>query len=177
MRMPTLPGTRTRTYARTGTHTDIILVAFPRQQRFAKAHQCYGARTLPVLSVILGYIYGYNVINYHFCTVLYQSPRVNDLLAVLRNIQSPSDDSNMLEQPRRCMYMVVQIWPGLFVCKQVTVCPGHIWTTLCNVTSSRVHETIVAVEKWYYVYLFVCVRAWAGLAQSVLRLITGVEFR
>jgi hypothetical protein len=27
-------------------------------------------------------------------------------------------------------YKVVQIWPGLFVCKQVTVCPGHIWTTL-----------------------------------------------
>jgi hypothetical protein len=28
------------------------------------------------------------------------------------------------------MYKVVQIWPGRFVCKQVTVCPGHIWTTL-----------------------------------------------
>jgi hypothetical protein len=28
------------------------------------------------------------------------------------------------------MYKVVQIWPGLFVCKQVTVCPGNIWTTL-----------------------------------------------
>jgi hypothetical protein len=27
-------------------------------------------------------------------------------------------------------YKVVQIWLGLFVCKQVTVCPGHIWTTL-----------------------------------------------
>jgi hypothetical protein len=27
-------------------------------------------------------------------------------------------------------YKVVQIWPGLFVCKQVTVCPDHIWTTL-----------------------------------------------
>jgi hypothetical protein len=27
-------------------------------------------------------------------------------------------------------YKVVQIWPGLFVCKQVTVCPGNIWTTL-----------------------------------------------
>jgi hypothetical protein len=27
------------------------------------------------------------------------------------------------------MYKVVQIWPGLIVCKQVTVCPGHIWTT------------------------------------------------
>ena len=30
----------------------------------------------------------------------------------------------------RPMYKVVQIWPGRFVCKQVTVCPGHIWTTL-----------------------------------------------
>ena len=29
-------------------------------------------------------------------------------------------------------YKVVQIWPGRFVCKQVTVCPGHIWTTLYN---------------------------------------------
>ena len=29
-----------------------------------------------------------------------------------------------------CIYKVVQIWPGLFVCKQVTVCSGHIWTTL-----------------------------------------------
>jgi hypothetical protein len=29
-----------------------------------------------------------------------------------------------------CIYKVVQIWPGLFVCKQVIVCPGHIWTTL-----------------------------------------------
>jgi hypothetical protein len=36
-------------------------------------------------------------------------------------------------------YKVVQIWPGLFVCKQVTVCPGHIWTTL------------------YYIFLHVCV--------------------
>ena len=32
----------------------------------------------------------------------------------------------------RRIYKVVQIWPGLFVCKQVTVCPGHIWTTLYN---------------------------------------------
>jgi hypothetical protein len=30
----------------------------------------------------------------------------------------------------RLKYKVVQIWPGQFVCKQVTVCPGHIWTTL-----------------------------------------------
>jgi hypothetical protein len=28
------------------------------------------------------------------------------------------------------MYKVVQIWPGLIVCKRVTVCRGHIWTTL-----------------------------------------------
>jgi hypothetical protein len=31
---------------------------------------------------------------------------------------------------RVIIYKVVQIWPGLFVCKQVTVYPGHIWTTL-----------------------------------------------
>ena len=33
-------------------------------------------------------------------------------------------------ESRRKNYKVVQIWPGLFVCKQVTVFPGHIWTTL-----------------------------------------------
>jgi hypothetical protein len=35
------------------------------------------------------------------------------------------------------IYKVVQIWPGLFVCKQVTVCPGHIWTTLYVEYKSR----------------------------------------
>ena len=30
------------------------------------------------------------------------------------------------------MYKVVHIWPGLIVCKLVTVCPSHIWTTLYN---------------------------------------------
>jgi hypothetical protein len=30
----------------------------------------------------------------------------------------------------KILYKVVQIWPGLFVCKQVTVCPSHIWATL-----------------------------------------------
>jgi hypothetical protein len=34
------------------------------------------------------------------------------------------------------VYKVVQIWPGRFVCKQVTVCPGHIWTTLYDITCS-----------------------------------------
>jgi len=28
------------------------------------------------------------------------------------------------------MYKVVQIWPGLFVCKSGDISPGHIWTTL-----------------------------------------------
>jgi hypothetical protein len=37
---------------------------------------------------------------------------------------------NRGESLRYRMYKVVQIWPGLIVCKQVTVCPGHIWTTL-----------------------------------------------
>jgi hypothetical protein len=47
----------------------------------------------------------------------------------------------------RYTYKVVQIWPGLFVCKQVTVCPGHIWTTLyiaCLVSPSceKTHVTL-----------------------------------
>jgi hypothetical protein len=37
---------------------------------------------------------------------------------------------------RLSKYKVVQIWSGLFVCKQVTVCPGHIWTTLYNLKLS-----------------------------------------
>jgi hypothetical protein len=38
------------------------------------------------------------------------------------------------------MYKVVQIWPGLFVCKQVTVCPGHIWTTLYILNKRQAYE-------------------------------------
>ena len=40
------------------------------------------------------------------------------------------------------IYKVVQIWPGLIVCKQVTVCPGHIWTTLYNL-----YHTVYSVRK------------------------------
>ena len=36
-------------------------------------------------------------------------------------------------------YKVVQIWPGRFACKQVTVCPGHIWTTLYIISNKFVH--------------------------------------
>jgi len=28
------------------------------------------------------------------------------------------------------LYKLVQIWPGLFVCKSGDISPGHIWTTL-----------------------------------------------
>jgi hypothetical protein len=41
--------------------------------------------------------------------------------------KSQSANCTILKHGR---YKVVQIWPGLIVCKQVTVCPGHIWTTL-----------------------------------------------
>jgi hypothetical protein len=38
------------------------------------------------------------------------------------------------------LYKVVQIWPGLIVCKLVTVRPGHIWTTLyINVNNTHLH--------------------------------------
>jgi hypothetical protein len=47
-------------------------------------------------------------------------------------------------------YKVVQIWPGMTVCKQVTVCPGRIWTTLYNghhvkyliLTKTGIHQYI-----------------------------------
>ena len=50
------------------------------------------------------------------------------------------------------IYKVVQIWPGLFVCKQVTVCPGHIWTTLyftllCRRTSWAGLQTLLSCSR------------------------------
>jgi hypothetical protein len=51
-------------------------------------------------------------------------------------LKRPSDEhkqkTDRPESIHRALYKVVQIWPGLLVCKQVTVCPGHIWTTLYN---------------------------------------------
>ena len=58
---------------------------------------------------------------------------------VLRQLMDPWNAYMYVLCMYICMYKVVQIWPGLFVCKQVTVCPGHIWTTL------------------YYVCIYVCV--------------------
>jgi hypothetical protein len=51
------------------------------------------------------------------------------------------------------VYKVVQIWPGLFVCKQVTVCPGHIWTTLyisemTPMSHSSSSEYCLLSEEW-----------------------------
>jgi hypothetical protein len=41
------------------------------------------------------------------------------------------------------IYKVVQIWPGWFLCKQVTVCPGHISTTLyTNVAEVRKKQPV-----------------------------------
>jgi hypothetical protein len=51
------------------------------------------------------------------------------------------------------MYKVVQIWPGPFVCKQVTVCPGHIWTTLYNHVRACV---VKKVDVWNVVMCWLC---------------------
>ena len=48
------------------------------------------------------------------------------------NIEARSRNHSCSGKSINIKYKVVQIWPGLFVCKQVTVCPGHIWTTLYN---------------------------------------------
>jgi hypothetical protein len=45
-------------------------------------------------------------------------------------------------------YKVIQIWPGRFVSKQVTVCPGHIWTTL------YIHIKVNAIIiSWTYAHV------------------------
>jgi hypothetical protein len=56
-------------------------------------------------------------------------------------------------------YKVFQIWPGLIVCKLVTVCPGHIWTTLykhtlilllhISASFSRHLREFHRVTRWY----------------------------
>jgi hypothetical protein len=50
----------------------------------------------------------------------------------------------------------VLIWPGLFVCKQVTVCPGHIWTTLYLMIIKSVGEKNIMIKSalWTEFYLF-----------------------
>jgi hypothetical protein len=50
------------------------------------------------------------------------------------------------------MYRVVQIWPGLFVCKQVTVCPGHIWTTLYYTWKSTTFSLAVHLDLVFNQY-------------------------
>jgi hypothetical protein len=61
---------------------------------------------------------------------------------------------------------VVQIWPGLFVCKQVTVCPGHIWTTLnlyCKRRSCLLLARVCAVATSTY-----CIRSCPSVCPSIL---------
>jgi hypothetical protein len=47
------------------------------------------------------------------------------------NLNLSSCSTNRSVYSSTLYYKVVQIWSRRFVCKQVTVCPGHIWTTLC----------------------------------------------
>jgi hypothetical protein len=44
------------------------------------------------------------------------------------------------------MYKVVQIWPGRFVCKQVAVCPAHIWTTFYIIYNYIHNKDIVMLD-------------------------------
>jgi hypothetical protein len=46
------------------------------------------------------------------------------------------------------LYKVVQIWPGQFVCKQVTVCPSHIWTTFYFSAQLLKNQSIIWTEKY-----------------------------
>jgi hypothetical protein len=55
--------------------------------------------------------------------------------------------NKLFETVEQFKYKVVQIWPGLFVCKQVTVCPGHIWTILYLGTTLTNQNSIHAEIK------------------------------
>jgi hypothetical protein len=59
-----------------------------------------------------------SIVRFHFCVY-------NMWICLVFFFFQKNKKGNM-----RKTYKVVQIWPGRFVCKQVTVCPGHIWTTL-----------------------------------------------
>jgi hypothetical protein len=48
------------------------------------------------------------------------------------------------------IYKVVQIWQVLFVCKQVTVCPGYIWTTLYLAIDMNMDKQNYEVNKTMY---------------------------
>jgi hypothetical protein len=74
----------------------------------------------------------------------------------------------------RHIYKVVQIWPGLIVCKQVTVCPGHIWTTLyiaCLALTMYVQEYFCTTLRWrrpgVYKPETLCFTDWARLMHEV----------
>ena len=60
----------------------------------------------------------------------YMWPTTTHMKDQLKSFDLSRDWSRLCILPARQRYKVVQIWPGRFVCKQVTVCPGHIWTTL-----------------------------------------------
>ena len=63
------------------------------------------------------------------------------------------------------VYNVVQIWPGLIVCKQVTVYPGNIWTTLYISTNSLSRDSSLIITNFHslsshWIHLMM-VSAWA----------------
>ena len=72
---------------------------------------CYNVRTSIVVSLLTGFVRG----------------TYGKWLDLPCCFERASYSSNQLPVSK---YKVVQIWPGRFVCKQVTVFPGHIWTTL-----------------------------------------------
>jgi hypothetical protein len=68
------------------------------------------------------------VYNYHPCVL--HTLFISDWESNISSKKSQVIGHTVLTFLFQRIYKVVQIWPGLFVCKQVTVCPGHIWTTL-----------------------------------------------
>jgi hypothetical protein len=60
---------------------------------------------------------------------------IEDILDIVYMTKKKGVHINTLEKFH--MYTVVQIWPGIFVHKQDTFCPGNIWTTLYIQTKKK----------------------------------------
>ena len=84
-----------------------------------------------------------NMINFYGEEVL--APRTTPKLGLSATAYSIYSQLPFISVGCSSIYKVVQIWPGLFVCKQVTVCSGHIWTTLYNLRTG--HAVVTGTQN------------------------------
>jgi hypothetical protein len=111
------------------------LLLFHDNNGYANAPQCYITRNLPVISYFFCSTHKTSF-SLFLCYTTFFLKRIKfcqklDYIFARRIIDRSVANVYPLFNGK---YKVVQIWPGLFVCKQVTVCPGHILNHLVFTT-------------------------------------------